>query len=248
MPGGLNSCRHVSILHAIALGAVLRHFHLADLWRQPAAFARPGVVDLRFTPGSAFSYLPRVQIQVTPVAWIASRLAVMLGGGGVEVAERLQARNVRHGLTHVHIALQHVPLGMYVVGMAEKTAERGVVERLASVAMHEDQPVEHPAALDDPLQIAIKLDKRRLEGWFFLALSETHPTRLAIERAAAILHIALGTAGNQWMERRQQPGKKTDQAIHYRLAGIGAYDKRADKTPAPDDKEGKHDKGRGAPL
>src|SRR5690554_144758 len=113
---------------------------------------------------------------------------------------------------------------MHVVGMAEKTAERGVVKRFSSIAVHKDQPVEYPAALNDPLQIAIKLDKGCLERRFLLALGETHPARLAIERTAAVLHIALGTASNQWMERCQQPGEKTDQAIHYRLASVGADD------------------------
>src|SRR5690554_4387967 len=151
-------------------------------------------------------------------------MAVVLGGGGIKMTKRFQTRNIRQGLAHVHIALQHVPLGMHVAGMAEKTAERGVVKCLAGVTMHKDQSVEHPAALNDPLQIAIELDKRCLEGRLFLALGETHPTRLAIEGTATVLHIALGTASNQWVERCQQPGEKTDQAIHYRLAGINAYD------------------------
>src|SRR5690606_26774031 len=96
--------------------------------------------------GNTFGHLPHlglegVVVHVAPVARFAACLAVVLGGGGVEVAEGFQLRRVRQGVADIHIVLQVVPEGAGLGGAAAGGDEVGHIDPDVPVAMDDAQHV-----------------------------------------------------------------------------------------------------------
>lgn len=106
-------------------------------------------------------------------------------------------------LTHVHVTLQHIPHRQHLGLIRFNGTEAGFVERFLGKAVRQHQPIKHPAFLNDPLDVGIKLDERRFKEPT-ATKGNSDLTREAVEFAASVFESLIQLLVDGFLERLEE--------------------------------------------